>query len=211
MKIKIKQIIRWEQITDKAFCDFDPNEENDVVALMYVTSSDAEVKKHSFEMYSEVVKAQPKLIEDDIKKITQYLNYINQFSNYGEEEKPQEIDPMALHKDEEKEPESIRTSDIVNSLVFEGGIDANYLLNDAEICDLPMLCKGLEIKMRHAKEDSRLWTYLMCTPYLSESCKNATDFYPFPWEEEGKPKIIAEDDLAMAEAILNVGKEANNG
>lgn len=211
MKIKIKQIIRWEQITGKAFCDFDPNEENDVVALMYVTSSDAEVKKHSFEMYSEVVKAQPKLIEDDIKKITQYLNYINQFSHYGEEEKPQEIDPMALHKDEEKEPESIRTSDIVNSLVFEGGIDANYLLNDAEICDLPMLCKGLEIKMRHAKEDSRLWTYLMCAPYLSESCKNATDFYPFPWEEEGKPKIIAEDDLAMAEAILNVGKEANNG
>ncbi len=211
MKIKIKQIIRWEQITDKAFCDFDPNEENDVVALMYVTSSDAEVKKHSFEMYSEVVKAQPKLIEDDIKKITQYLNYINQFSHYGEEEKPQEVDPMALHKDEEKEPESIRTSDIVNSLIFEGGIDANYLLNDAEICDLPMLCKGLEIKMRHAKEDSRLWTYLMCSPYLSESCKSATEFYPFPWEEEGKPKIIAEDDLAMAEAILNVGKEANNG
>ena len=211
MKIKIKQIIRWEQITDKAFCEFDPSNENDVVALMYVTSSDAEVKKHSFEMYSEVVKAQPKLIEDDIKEITQYLNYINQFSHYGEEEKPQEVDPMALHKDEEEEPESIRTSDIVNSLIFEGGIDANYLLNDAEICDLPMLCKGLEIKMRHAKEDSRLWTYLMCSPYLSESCKKATDFYPFPWEEEGKPKIIAEDDLSMAEAILNVGKEANNG
>lgn len=210
MKIKIKQIIRWEQITDKAFCNFDPNNENDVIALMYVTSSDAAVKEHSFEMYSEVVKAQPKLIEDDIKKITQYLNYINQFSHYGEDE-AQEVDPMALHKDEEKEPESIRTSDIVNSLIFEGGIDANYLLNDAEICDLPMLCKGLEIKMRHAKEDSRLWTYLMCSPYLSESCKNATEFYPFPWEEEGKPKIIAEDDLAMAEAILNVGKEANNG
>ena len=210
MKIKIKQIIRWEQITDKAFCDFDPNNENDVVALMYVTSSDAEVKEHSFEIYSVAVKAQPKLIDGDIKKITQYLNYINQFSHYGEDE-AQEVDPMALHKDEEKEPESIRTSDIVNSLVFEGGIDANYLLNDAEICDLPMLCKGLEIKMRHAKEDSRLWTYLMCSPYLSESCENATDFYPFPWEEEGKPKIIAEDDLAMAEAILNGGKEANNG
>ena len=210
MKIRIKQIIRWEQITDKAFCEFDPNNENDVVALMYVTSSDAAVKEHSFEIYSVVVKAQPKLIDGDIKKITQYLNYINQFSYYGEDE-AQEVDPMALHKDEEKEPESIRTSDIVNSLVFEGGIDANYILNDAEICDLPMLCKGLEIKMRHAKEDSRLWTYLMCSPYLSESCKNATEFYPFPWEEEGKPNIIAEDDLAMAEAILNVGKEANNG
>ncbi|MFA6719731.1 MAG: hypothetical protein WCS15_11665 [Prevotella sp.] len=210
MKIKIKQIIRWEQITDKAFCEFDPNEENDVVALMYVTSSDAAVKEHSFEIYSMAVKAQPKLIENDIKKITQYLNYINQFSHYGEDD-TQEVDPMALHKDEEKEPESIRTSDIVNSLIFEGGIDANYLLNDAEICDLPMLCKGLEIKMRHAKEDSRLWTYLMCSPYLSESCKNATYFYPFPWEEEGKPEIIAEGDLAMAEAILNEGKEANNG
>lgn len=210
MKIRIKQIIRWEQITDKAFCEFDPNNENDVVALMYVTSSDAEVKEHSFEMYSEVVKAQPKLIEDDIKKITQYLNYINQFSHYGEDD-TQEVDPMALHKEEEKKPETICTSDIVNSLIFEGGIDANYLLNDAEICDLPMLCKGLEIKMRHAKEDSRLWTFMQVAPYLDSSCKNATDFYPFPWEEEGKPKIIAEDDLAMAEAILIGGKEANNG
>jgi hypothetical protein len=49
------------------------------------------------------------------------------------------------------------------------------------------------------------------SPYLDSSCKSATDFYPFPWEKEGKPKIIAEDDLAMAEAILIGGKEANNG
>jgi hypothetical protein len=210
MKIKIKQIIRWEQITDKAFCDFDPNKENDVIALMYVTSSDAAVKEHSFEMYCEVVKAQPKLIEDDIKAITRYLNYVNQFSHY-EKEEPQEVDPMALHKEEEKDPETIRTSEIATSLLF-GGVDAGYLMNEAEICDLPMLCKGLETKLRQDKEDSRLWTYLNVSPYLSESCKNTTDFYPFPWEEEGKPTIIPEDDMAMAESILNINnKEVDNG
>lgn len=209
MKIKIKQIIRWEQLINKAFCSFDPNNENDVVALMYVTSSDKAAQEHSFEIYSSVVKAKPDLIKKDIKALTGYIDYINQFSRYEQEEE-QKVDPMALHKDE-KPSETVRTSDIVSSLLLEGGIDANYLLNDAEICDLPLLCKGLEAKMRHAKEDSRLWTYLLLSPWLDNSCKSATDFYPFPWEEKGKPKIISDEDLAMAEAILNGGKEVDNG
>lgn len=210
MKIKIKQIIRWEQLTNKAFCSFDPDNENDVVALMYVTSSDKAAQEHSFEIYSSVVKSKPDLIRKDIKALTEYIDYINQFSRYGQKEEKQKEDPMALHK-EEKQPEAVRTSEIVNSLLFEGRIDANYLLNEAEICDLPLLCKGLETKMRHDKEDSRLWTYLLLSPYLDGSCKNATDFYPFPWEEKGKPKIISEEDMAMAEALLSGGKEANNG
>ena len=101
-------------------------------------------------------------------------------------------------------------SDIVTGLIFEG-VDANYLLNDAEICDLPMLCKGAEMKMRRDKEDSRLWAFLQLKPYMDDKVKTTTEFYPFPWEEEGKPVVVTDDDLAMAEAILNVEKEDNNG
>ena len=208
MRIRIKQIIRWEQLRDKPFYTLDPADNTDVVALMYVTADDSVVDNSTFEIFEEVTKTRADELAKMSRDITRYLNYVHQFSAVAVEEE-KEVDPMALHK-EEKTEEQIRVSEIVTGLIFEG-VDANYLLNDVEICDLPMLCKGAEMKMRRQKEDSRLWTFILSRPYMDSSCKSTTDFYPFPWEDEGKPAVVSDDDMAMAEAILNVEKEENNG
>ena len=204
MKIKIKQIIRWEQLRDKPFYELDATDEIDVVALMYVTAPEQDIDNSTFETFQQV--ADSAACEKLSKSISRYLNYVNQFSpKIKADDKPVEGS-----KDEDKKEEQIRVSEIATGLIFDG-VDANYLLNDAEICDLPMLCKGAEMKMRRDKDDSRLWSFLQLQPYMDGKVKTTTDFYPFPWEEEGKPAVVTDDDLAMAESILNVEKEDNNG
>ena len=204
MKIKIKQIIRWEQLRDKPFYEMDATDEIDVVALMYVTAPEQDIDNGTFETFQQV--ADSAACEKLSKSISRYLNYVNQFApKIKADDKPVEDS-----KDEDKKEEQIRVSEIATGLIFDG-VDANYLLNDAEICDLPMLCKGAEMKMRRDKEDSRLWSFLQLQPYMDSKVKTTTDFYPFPWEEEGKPVVVTDDDLAMAESILNVEKEDNNG
>lgn len=202
MKIKIKQIIRWEQLRDKPFYEMDAESELDVVALMYVTAPEQDTENCLFETFQQV--ADTKSCENLSKSISRYLNYVNQFAPKAKPEE-QTTDPMALDKEDKKE-EKIRVSEIATGLIFDG-VDANYLLNDAEICDLPMLCKGAEMKMRRDKEDSRLWSFLQLKPYMDDKVKTTTDFYPFPWEEEGKPVVVTDDDLAMAEALLTTTKE----
>lgn len=200
MKIKIKQIVRWEQLMNKPFYELDPTSDLEITALMYVTADEKDLDNSTFEIFQQI--SNKKVCEDLSRSITRYFAYINQFSKNDATEK-KEVDPMALDKTEdEAEKKTVRIADIVAGLIFDG-VDAHYLLNDAEICDLPMLCKGAEMKMRRDKEDSRLWTFLMLTPYMSENVKKVTDFYPFPWEEEGKPTVISDDDMAMAEAMLN--------
>ena len=204
MKIKIKQIIRWEQLRDKPFYEMDATSELDVVVLMYVTAPEQDIDNSTFETFQQV--ADSAACEKLSKSISRYLNYVNQFSpKIKAEDKPVEDS-----KDEDKKDEQIRVSEIATGLIFDG-VDANYLLNDAEICDLPMLCKGAEMKMRRDKEDSRLWSFLQLQPYMSKDVKTTTEFYPFPWDEESKYAPVPDDDLAMAESILNVEKEDNNG
>ena len=204
MKIKINQIIRWEQLRDKPFYEMDATDEIDVVALMYVTAPEQDIDNSTFETFQQV--ADSAACENLSKSISRYLNYVNQFSpKIKADDKPVEDS-----KDEDKKEEQIRVSEISTGLIFDG-VGANYLLNDAEICDLPMLCKGAEMKMRRDKEDSRLWSFLQLQPYMDSKVKTTTDFYPFPWEEEGNQVVITDDDLAMAESILNVEKEDNNG
>lgn len=199
MKIKIKQIIRWEQLRDKPFYELDATDEIDVVALMYVTAPEQDTDNCLFETFQQV--ADSAACEKLSKSISRYLNYVNQFSpKIKTEDKPTE------NNKEDKKDEQIRVSEIATGLIFDG-VDANYLLNDAEICDLPMLCKGAEMKMRRDKEDSRLWSFLQLQPYMDGKVKTTTDFYPFPWEEEGKPVVVTDDDLAMAEALLTTAKE----
>ena len=54
MKIKIKQIIRWEQLSDKPFYEMEATDEIDVVALMYVTAPEQDIDNSTFETFQQV-------------------------------------------------------------------------------------------------------------------------------------------------------------
>lgn len=204
MKITIKNIIRWEQLTGKPFGAFDTADEGDITALMYVTTPTSDTGYSSYEDYADAIRRAPQVVEDHVKEVNRYLAYMGQFNTPDKEE---EADPMALPRDEKEAPTCI--SDVAMNLLYSG-VNADYLMNDAELCDLKMLGHGAEENVHRRMEEQRLWTYLGLSPYLDKNCKGATDFYPFPWEEQGKPKPVTEDDMQMAEAILG-GKEAQHG
>ena len=205
MKITIQNIIRWEQLRGKTFSTFDTSVEDDVIALMYVTTPAKDIDNSLFSEYREVTKDNPKLVAKQANNINRYLSFVNQF--YATKKEDKELDPMALQKEgEEQKPTSI--GNVAMNLLYSG-VDANYLMHDAEICDLPLLSEGAEGKVKQDYENSRLWTYLNTLPYVDQDqCKSPHDFYPFPWETEGK--IVSDDDMEMAESILG-GKEAENG
>ena len=205
MKITIQNIIRWEQLRGKTFSTFDTSVEDDVIALMYVTTPAKDIDNSLFSEYREVTKDNPKLVAKQANNINRYLSFVNQF--YATKKEDKRDDPMALQKEgEEQKPTSI--GNVAMNLLYSG-VDANYLMHDAEICDLPLLSEGAEGKVKQDYENSRLWTYLNTLPYVDQDqCKSPHDFYPFPWETEGK--IVSDDDMEMAESILG-GKEAENG
>lgn len=203
MKITIRQIIRWEQLRKKTFNEFDTSVDDDVIALMYVTSKPFEINDSLFETYKDVALEKPELVKKHADDIGRYFGYINQFSEKAPEEP---IDPMALKSEEPVDDSKVSISEVAMNLLYSG-VDARYLMDDVELCDLPMLARGSESAMRRKLEDHRLWTFLMVSPYLDSSCKKTTDFYPFPWEEEGKHVIVSGEDLQMAESILSENKE----
>ena len=75
MKIKIKQIIRWEQLRDKPFYELDAADELDVVALMYVTAPEQDIDNSTFDTFQQI--ADTKSCENLSKNISRYLNYVN--------------------------------------------------------------------------------------------------------------------------------------
>lgn len=78
-----------------------------------------------------------------------------------------------------------RIGDIVATLIMSG-LDANYALNEMELCDLPMFIESYERKRKEEMESSRLWTFFSMLPHIdSKKMKNgAKDLITFPWEEE---------------------------
>ena len=202
MKISLKQIIRWEQLRRKTFNEFDTAVVDDVIALMYVTSKTSDIEGSLFDTYKDVALEKPELVKKHADEIGRYFTYINQFAEKAREEV---VDPMAL-KSEEPADDKVSLSEVAMNLLYSG-VDARYLMDEVELCDLPMLARGSESAMRRKLEDHRLWTFLMVSPYLDSSCKKTTDLYPFPWEEEGKSVIVSDEDLQMAESILSENKE----
>ena len=203
MRISLKQIIRWEQLRRKTFNAFDTAVADDVIALMYVTSKPSDIDDSLFDTYKEVASEKPALVKKHADEIGRYFAYINQFAEKAPEEP---IDPMALKSEEPVDDSKVSISEVAMNLLYSG-VNAQYLMDDVELCDLPMLARGSESAMRRKLEDHRLWTFLMVSPYLDSSCKKTTDLYPFPWEEEGKSVIVSDEDLQMAESILSENKE----
>lgn len=199
MKITIKQIIRWEQLRQKPFSKFTPTDEDDVQALVYCGSS-SDIDNGLFETFQDLAKDQSKLIRKQTSEITRYLNYIAQFTAKVEE------------SGDTPEPsgEGVYMQDVAMNLIYSG-VDANYVMNNAEICDIPMLARGCEGAMRRRMEESRLWSYQGLSPYMPSEIDSVQKFFPFPWEDVESIKKVKDEDIDMAEAILGTdGIHLNN-
>lgn len=165
MKLTIKSIIRWEQLSSKPFTDIDITSEEDIEMLIYCTSG----MSVPFDIYKGTFDS-PKIVKKKISDLVSYMSVYAQFVPKG---------------DDKGENQYIR--DIVSSLIASG-IDAHFVFEELELQDLPIITKAIEERKKEDMESKRLFTYLTILPHIDASKlpNGAKDLLPFPWDEEIK-------------------------
>jgi hypothetical protein len=173
--IKLKNIIRYEQLTDKSFTSFDNSNEEDVFSLLYCIR----LPKETFEFYKNTFKTAPIAAKNEIKEVNEYMTVMQQFSKKSENE-------------EESNHEKV--SNTIMSLIFSG-LDAHFVMEEMEIEDLPLFISGMEEKAKAKIENDRLWTFYNILPHVGKGIKSPQDLIKFPWEKEDKKSDIDSETI----------------
>lgn len=174
MGLTIKSIIRWEQMRGKSFSLMDYSNQEDLEVLLYTMAICKSPKKvFTFEVFRQTL-SNKKVAREMVSALEKEISALAQF---------QKKDKECKWDNQDTAPE--RIGDIVATLIMSG-LDANYALNEMELCDLPMLIESYERKRKEEMESSRLWTFFSMLPHIdSKKMKNgAKDLITFPWEEE---------------------------
>jgi hypothetical protein len=195
MKITLKDIIRWEQLTGKSFFNIDYSDEDDLEYLLYVCDH-SEV---TFGTFKEVFKNR-KVVDKMLGEFNRYLALSSQFMPGQDDGKGGEKDTRYM-------------KDIV-SFIIVSGVDPHFVMEEMELQDLPLIVKALETKRRISLEDKRTFTYLTMLPHMDTSkLKNGMeDILSFPWDNE-KPKVQKQPVMSEEEfdRIMEQYKKHDNG
>ena len=202
MRLTIKSVIRWEQLRGKSFSLLDYSNKDDVETLLYTTAICSEGHLVcTFDVFRHML-SNKKIVRKMLSALEHEMAVMNQFRN-------QEV--CSGGKDE--------VSGTIGELVstpIVSGFDAHYILNEMELCDLPMYIRSYEAKKKELMENSRLWTFLSMLPHIdAKKMKNgAKDLVRFPWEED-EEKQEAErdinDNFERFEKFMNTKKSDYNG
>lgn len=190
--MKIKTIIRWEQLLGKAFSLIDMDNEEEMVALLYCRAICEKGVRCSLRVYTSTT-TNYALFSTQIESLKDELSIMNQFiaSNVGDSNN--------------EDSDNVRISDIVPMLIM-AGLNAHYAMNEMELYDIPMYLSAYENKRRELMEDRRLWTYLTILPHIdaSKMTNGAKDLITFPWEDNSQ-KEITDEDVAQFERFMKNG------
>lgn len=171
IKMTIKSVIRWEQLNQKTFSDINYNDETEIVSLFYVCSPSRE--DTSFKEFRETLKVREvkRMIKDfqNQTAITAQFQTINQSAT-------------KKAKEEQSPQPKIFIKDVVTTLIMHG-LDANFALNEMDLCDLPLFQNAMDKKIKDQLTTQRLWTFLQLSPHLEKGTK-PEDIQSFAWEED---------------------------
>lgn len=189
-RIKLKNIIRWEQLTGKAFANIDFNNEADVKSFIYITQDVV----MNYDVYQNI--ALSKAFFKEQKELLLELNKLDQF----------------LNKNKQTETDS-GTNEPLYKLAYyliANGLDPNYVMNDLSIADIPGIISAMQDVKKETMEHDRLFTYLNIMPHISsKSITGPADILPFPWEIDEKEKARVKE-LEEASQLFNQFSQ-NNG
>ena len=200
IKLNIKSIIKFEQLTNKPFSLIDYTSEEDVSKLLYcivLSNNDCQFTYSQFLQLLDSKKISKNLFE----QFQTVCEVFNQFKNTGTEEE------NTRDTVEGKESRGTYVKDLAALLVIQGGLDVNYVLNELSLNDIPLYIQALNDKQRERMEEQRLWTFISILPHVdSKKLKTPADLYPFPWElkeKEIERKKHVEEGVKMLDNILD--------
>lgn len=202
MRLNLKAIIRWEQIRQKSFSLMDYSDKDDIDTLLYTTTiCNNEDVIYTFDVFRGTL-SNEKLVQEMILKLERETSVLSQFQR--KQEKQDIVNSNSLLE---------MISGIVSVLIMSG-LDAHYVLNEMELCDLPLYIEAYEKKRKEEMESARMWTYLTILPHIdSRKMENgAKDLITFPWEEAEKQaeKEIKETEIERFELFMQKGKDLLN-
>lgn len=182
MRLTIKAIIRWEQLNQKPFSRLDYNNEDEIISLFYACSLGVG-RERSLAEFTKSLK--PRDIKNMVADFEKQTSIVGQFQSTPETNGPRAGEPPA--------PAFIK--DIAATLIM-GGLDADFVLNDMELCDLSVFTHAYEQKIKETLTTQRLWVFMMLSPNLKKGAK-PQDIYPFEWElaEKLSAKILSEEEV----------------
>lgn len=199
-RLTIKAIIRWEQMTNKSFSLMDYTDREDIEALFYTIYLDEVKTEYTFEVFRQALEDE-RFMNAMFSDLGKIMGIAIQFQK---QTAPSDI------SNTEGDPNPVKVSEIISTLIMSG-LDAGYVLNEMEFCDLPMYVEAYERQKKERMEESRMWTYLSMLPHIdAKKMKNgAKDLITFPWEEEEMLKEsqrAIKEDADRFEEFMNLGK-----
>lgn len=171
-KLTLKSIIRWEQLRNKSFSLMDYSDKDDVDTLLYATTINALSEPYTFEVFRQTL-VNEKIVRELVTTLESESKMLAQFNRkQSEESNPEESGNFPM------------IGTLISTLIMSG-LDAHYVLNEMELCDIPMYIEACDRQKKEQMESSRLWTYLTILPHVdAKKLKSPRDLYTFPWEED---------------------------
>lgn len=177
VRLTIKAIIRWEQMNKKPFSELNYNSEEEVLSLFYSCSLSDDIQV-TFNDFKENLKPEEaKRMGKDFERQTSLMA---QF----------QIEIKKQNK-ESKEAGPFFIKDIAATLVMNG-LDARFVLNDMELCDIPVFLKAYDQRVKEELSVQRLWAFMQLSPHLKKGT-TPKDIHPFAWELE--KDTLSEEEL----------------
>lgn len=181
---------------NKPFTEIDYTDESDVEVLLYVSvicnNPDLSYTLEEFKH----LKQNEKIIRHLAGKLEKEGRVIAQFQTSNDKTSGSS--------------ESGYLKDIVSTLIL-AGLSPAYVMNEMELCDLPLFIEAYERQKREQMEASRLWTFFNILPHVDGSkLKQPSDMMLFPWEEDRAQEEAERallEDKASFEAFMKEGNK----
>lgn len=199
IRLTMRTLVRWEQLRGKSFSLMDYSNEEDMEALLYCSVLSCNPGTlYALEEFRHIMQ-NDKLVRQMAQALARESTVMGQFRQESDEK-----DGVA---DCEGTPGFLK--DIISTLIM-AGLDIGFVMDEMQLCDLPLFISAYENKRKEQMESDRLWTYLNILPHVDgKKLPSARELYPFPWEqkemEEAAAKSI-EEDADKLEAFFEQGK-----
>lgn len=196
--LNMKSLMLFEQLSGKSFYNL-TNE--DLITLIYcslVSNNNIKVTLGQFNL----IMNNKKIARELMRKCQEELDFIAQF-NKGKETGETTTD------------ETVRISEVVNTLILNYNIDINYVMNELRLWELPALTKGIDEKTKGDMAEKRFWTYMQILPHIDgRKVKGPEKLLPFPWEKDtmvNKELKFMEDNKDAIKAFFDKANKELEG
>ena len=197
IRLTMKAAIMFEKLTGRHFTGISDSPE-DIDMLIYcafVCSTGIQMTKSAFDY---MIGADKKLMDDISYKFEKMSEFELQFKTNEQNEETEQTE----HKVD------FSLTEAMNTLIFDYGMDADYVLNKMDLWEVECLFKGAEEHFHTQMEDKRLWAYVNMLPHIDK--KHSKSFTPmklmeFPWEKkenkEKAEKLLEQEKKNMQNII----------